>query len=568
MQLINFKKPLTITLCTALVLGAATGIGVKKFDLNTSKKQTTEDVKFEHGNGSIQPMSFKGKKAKSENKEIFSCYVNQDNTPGFIPANEGEEVTADTFFVSNKYIFLDDTLGTRILMYNKTGKFLKALDLEWNQNVTRMCYIEKKDILNLVYMDLNKDDATYYHLLKIKVSTNKVLEDKELSNSKEILKDYYFIEDGTLQTFYFEKEAENEDIKEELEKTEENLDEVFPIDCDYEECYTDANNNTVTICSNFNEKLETVDECIVVSQNTAAKNYAVPEEHNYTLTANTIQSYNGKIYQMLVKDNKISIFELAQKKVQKNKITGYTRPVKNDITKQQGVSLLSVSNTDKKAILTAAKTNPLSYSDIKNNFTAQKNYKWKYKKKNRDKSTIEKNKRQYVARPGWLDRLDLPYNNPDTVYSTSNIPYCWGGYCKTTGFGKNLDAGYYAGNINTSSSSYIDKTAGNDCSGFVSIVYELGAKYGTYNLTTCGAFKKRTNNSNVKKGDVLIWPGHHVVIVTKVYDKDKEKDKKLYVDTVEQCQTFGRITEKIKRAYEAEFTKNGYDAYKYVNLTN
>lgn len=566
---------LTITVIIGFVCGS---MEEKKYSpINTKKWASVK----EQNTNKIVSVEFKGKgsdrnkQSTGVNKKIFSCEVNKDKTPGFIPANEGEQVTADAFFVSNKYIFLDDTVGKRVLVYSRYGSFVKEIKLEWNQNIKRMSYSEKQDILSVVYEDTMQSKANYYHIMKIKVETGDCISDKEISNEKNILLDYYFNADGTLETTYVtqdelemaeEKSTSDEikvDIEENKEKKElsEDLDKLLETDCDYSICNTDADNNTATICSVEDASNGVIEECIVLSKDNKAKTYAVPEEHNDALLEGNIQTFGNKIYQMTIEENQITIYELVQNKARRHNISGYTRNNEIGENGKNGVCLLSTNCASEiNVIKTAANTSPLSFETISNRAYALMNCNWSYKKKNRLKSVISSRNRRYVKQPSWLENLNSASNPNGQVFNVSNVPYCWGGYCTVNSFKNEIDDGYFAGNVNLSSDTHIDKTAGCDCSGFVSIVYKLGDKYGTSGLTDCGAFNKRVYKRNVAQGDILIYSGHHVVIVLNVYELNGQK----FVKTIEQCAS----QEKIRVNYLLPYTyysSNGYWPYKYVN---
>jgi hypothetical protein len=95
-------------------------------------------------------------------------------------------------------------------------------------------------------------------------------------------------------------------------------------------------------------------------------------------------------------------------------------------------------------------------------------------------------------RNGSRNRADIeqPYYLKDTeITKTSGIPYCWGGYISldisnqkdVKNFQEAVARGYTTGNVN-SSGGYVDFTAGLDCSGFVSAVFNLPEKCSTQSL--------------------------------------------------------------------------------------
>lgn len=96
----------------------------------------------------------------------------------------------------------------------------------------------------------------------------------------------------------------------------------------------------------------------------------------------------------------------------------------------------------------------------------------------------------------------------------TGIPYCWGGYhCLEWGnknytFQGALDAGFIAGNIDTSS-YYQYKSAGVDCSGYVGDALGFTSKKSTSALAKLGF--RRKNVAELELMDILVAPGDHVI---------------------------------------------------------
>jgi len=198
----------------------------------------------------------------------------------------------------------------------------------------------------------------------------------------------------------------------------------------------------------------------------------------------------------------------------------------------------------------AAKANKsISKATVKSNIDKWYTLAWNYNpKKNRDKSVTEKPSN--VTAPKWLANY-----TGDKKYAVKNIPYCWGGWNAQT-FKEKISGGSFAGNVNTSNKFQVSGTVGMDCSGFVSVVYDLSRKYGTGELNQC--FKKV---DKVAAYDIMNKAGDHVIIVTKVYTSDGKK----YLDTVEESKSSGKIVKKSKVAYKT-LTNEGYIPMSYNNL--
>lgn len=492
----------------------------------------------------------------NKNSVFFTCGLNGEEEPGFIPSNEGEQITSDTFCVWNNYIFLDDTTGTRILMY-EDGKYVKELKLEWYQDVQTMYYSDENGTLSMVYQNLDKTDATYYYLMTMDIMNGNVKENRQISSSKKILLDYRFDEKGELQTNYLREESNDEE-------SEVILGETLGEDYECEECFSDEENISVTICTKFDEKEDTVEECIVVSDDGKPESYIVPENHEYGLASNTIQMVGGNVYQMVVNRDEFTIYKLTQESIEDDNIETLNRDIINSQEKELKCGIVNLksnlgdSNDTGNVIRTSSSSIPqLSSSVIASRINERYSCSWHYTPSNRTTSVIPKGLRSYVAAPSWLTGQ---YPDPTTSYSVTDIPYCWGGYTKS--FLTQISNEYFAGNVNTSAGKgYISNTAGLDCSGFVSVVYKLPSHYNTTKLASCEYFTKRANKANVQEYDILDHAGSHVVIVTKVYTNNNIK----YVDTVEESSTYGRIVKKTGLKYSS-LTSDGFWPYKYANL--
>ncbi|WP_370814000.1 hypothetical protein [Butyricicoccus pullicaecorum] len=91
----------------------------------------------------------------------------------------------------------------------------------------------------------------------------------------------------------------------------------------------------------------------------------------------------------------------------------------------------------------------------------------------------------------------------------SCMPYCWGGSSSISQFEKGLADGGRAGNIYTKTSGHVSNTYGLDCSGYVTKCWGLSGHKGTGEL---GDYATEITISNLQKGDILNWAGHHVVL--------------------------------------------------------
>lgn len=89
------------------------------------------------------------------------------------------------------------------------------------------------------------------------------------------------------------------------------------------------------------------------------------------------------------------------------------------------------------------------------------------------------------------------------------MPYCWGGWNTTSQFTTNIANSYMAGNVYCDG-GYKSRTAGTDCSGFVSIVIGASEKLSTSAIASSDLFST-ISASNLVKMDVLNKGSSHVL---------------------------------------------------------
>ena len=119
-----------------------------------------------------------------------------------------------------------------------------------------------------------------------------------------------------------------------------------------------------------------------------------------------------------------------------------------------------------------------------------------------------------------------------------------------------LTQGKYAGNVCTDSTHAINGTVGMDCSGYVSVAYNLPYKHSTTNMTNC--FTANSTVQNVEPYDILCKSGSHVMIVVWTYFTNGIR----YVDTYEESCSSGKIIYRTGRRYQ-DLLDDGYIPMKY-----
>lgn|GEM_PF-2070873 len=187
-------------------------------------------------------------------------------------------------------------------------------------------------------------------------------------------------------------------------------------------------------------------------------NYDVKVPHKFINAAK-----DSKVYQMILKKNSVDIYQLDFSKENRSNInSNLVESIKPQNINAPNTSVVPMAMVDR---LTA-------WSNAVN----MVNYTWTY-----DPSTMKTPVTSTKKPPTQLAKLT-------TKTSVKGIPYCWGGAngdvaaCGLSSFSSALSSGSTAGNINTSSPSWVSGTAGVDCSGFISVAYRLNRHYGTKEL--------------------------------------------------------------------------------------
>ncbi|MFH2094826.1 MAG: PKD domain-containing protein [Bacteroidota bacterium] len=111
----------------------------------------------------------------------------------------------------------------------------------------------------------------------------------------------------------------------------------------------------------------------------------------------------------------------------------------------------------------------------------------------------------HVTTPSWVQ----------VGYNTS-VPYMWGGWSKLPQFDQGLLNGVSAGDCYTvGGGSGSSCAVGVDCSGFVSVVWELPVKYGTSTLPNIST--AYSSFDDLLPGDIVNYAGSHVRLVHTCY---------------------------------------------------
>lgn len=472
----------------------------------------------------------------------YSYLINSDNAPSFIPANEHEEIGPDTFFVSEDIVFVDDTVNNRILVYNREDYF-RSISLPWYMDITLMYYDIKEDVLKVVYEDRNDSYIKQYMVTMSAETGEMVSKVQELSNQDKRLLEYCFDSDGNLLTLYLNEDKNNEKMMCNIDLSMLDAENVSAGVYTENKTLTAIGNKAYNLFSTFeNEGANLlIKECIVITEEQKVISYVTPEFHQGALNRGDFQvTSNGIIYQMVADDKEIKIFQLSEKASIQDEKNFLTR--KMELEEQYSVEPSVVNSQYKSMSADAIGMRAFKYLGLSWTFNSTKNSNLSVT------GTPSK-----VTQPSWLTAL-ADGNN----HSVVGVPYCWGGW-NAESFITNINSGKFAGNVNTTASGLVSGTVGMDCSGYVSVAFDLPYKHGTSNLNLC--FTRRSNNNDVQPYDILNKSGSHVVIVISTYVSNGVR----YVNTCEESSGSGKVVQRMDRNY-ASLISEGFVPMKYNYL--
>ncbi|MBE5875008.1 MAG: hypothetical protein E7287_11505 [Lachnospiraceae bacterium] len=466
------------------------------------------------------------------NKLQYSYQVNKDSFPGYIEANEHEEIGPDAFFIAGNKVFIDDTVNNRVLVYSGE-EYDKAISVPWYMDIKLMYYVEEDNSLKVVYEDL-RDSYVRQLLAEVTIDTGEIVgKIIELSNQDKHLTEYWFDADGELVTQYYDGNdtadaAVKQDISDGLYSSELVL--------------ASAGKNSICFQSNYyheNNKMK-IQERIVISE---GKNvgYALPEKNEGEFNRGNFQfAENGEIYQMVVGEKGVNIYRLYRN--MSGKAIGFAEREYEQI-ESDNAEIMARAATYKSMSTTNIGLRAMQYFGLYWTFNSSRN----------SNLSVTENA-SWVTQPTWLTALA-----DGADHSVVGVPYCWGGWNAET-FVSNINNGMFAGNVCCDyTQRQVGGTVGMDCSGYVSVAYDLPGKYGTYTLDE--PFEEVINYDTVQSYDILNKPGHHVMIVIGTYVSNGVR----YVNTLEETASAGKIVQTTNRNY-ASLLNSGYRPMRYRYL--
>ena len=136
------------------------------------------------------------------------------------------------------------------------------------------------------------------------------------------------------------------------------------------------------------------------------------------------------------------------------------------------------------------------------------------------------------------------------------IAYQWGGFATPKQFDAGIRAGKPAGDVHYGKGQVVSEHAvGVDCSGFVSRCWRLPEPYSTRTLASVSV--PLSDPCELRKGDILVWYDHHVVLFHEFTDASKSRFR-CYEATRGKVSATERVLD--------EMLDEGYKALRYKHI--
>ncbi len=134
------------------------------------------------------------------------------------------------------------------------------------------------------------------------------------------------------------------------------------------------------------------------------------------------------------------------------------------------------------------------------------------------------------------------------------IPYSWGNASTLKEFEEGMKEGKYAGNVPEDKKRYASyRTVGVDCSGLLTICWELPKKIATKDIPTYATVIE--NIDEIQQGDVFAIIGSHVMFFKEFVDDDKTE-----VIIIDSTRSTGKVSQ--RKVNTAELLSKGYVIYR------
>lgn len=134
------------------------------------------------------------------------------------------------------------------------------------------------------------------------------------------------------------------------------------------------------------------------------------------------------------------------------------------------------------------------------------------------------------------------------------IPYSWGNASTLEEFAAGIKEGKYAGNVPEDKKRYgSHNTVGVDCSGLLTICWELPKKIATRDIPEYAAVIE--NIDEIRQGDIFAKVGSHVMFFTEFTDAEKSE-----VIIIDSTRSTGKVS--LRKQNVVELFRQGYEIYR------
>ena len=137
------------------------------------------------------------------------------------------------------------------------------------------------------------------------------------------------------------------------------------------------------------------------------------------------------------------------------------------------------------------------------------------------------------------------------------IPYGWGNASTIEEFEAGIKNGKYAGNVPEDKKRHVShNTVGVDCSGLLTVCWELPKKIATRDISAYASVVDRLDN--IQQGDVFAKVGSHVMLFKEFSDADRRE-----VVIIDATRSTGKVSQRTENV--AELFAKGYAIYRRKN---
>jgi hypothetical protein len=358
--------------------------------------------------------------------------------------------------ISGKTVYVMNEIGELYKYENGKQIDFKQFDVKYQYNDLLGLFHNKNNKIVVRYLDGRDIEVDSLDVVKGYDGSNskkveKGIELSEASNGKKLQIEYNFTPAGT---FPIEVTSQNESI---ILENEALIGKGLYVE---------------TRLEKFKDGISTESALALSTKGT----YYGKVPHKYIYTTK-----NGESYQMVAGPDNVSIYQLEYSKVKKTRINS---DLINEIQPDNSpIGDASIADNTRSVALSVA--------------DAMINYSWSY--------TPATKKTAVTTTTQPPNQLNTTVNSTQT-----GIPYGWGRTNGQSAYGGYVSfatglavSGNTAGNVNTTTTSGVASTIGLDCSGYISVAYNLATRAYTNSMTT--AFLTWTWSS-LQAGDIANSP--------------------------------------------------------------